>query len=510
MASSIGDARPGQGDVLLGMDIGTGSVKLALMGVDGTPLALEKRDHALAVPHEGWAEVPIEDIWLNVVDALRALLKNAPGLGARVRGIGVSCLCPGLTPIDPDGRALANSIIYMDARSLEETGFIRSRISDADLFKITANQLMPGATSLTSMLWFKNKRPNIHRKTAVYGHINTLVGRKLTGNFGIDFSNASYTGLFETGGSRSWSAKLIDLFDFDAKKLPPTMPAWESVGPLANRDFVQAGLPVGIPVAMGGGDTACSAFAVGILQHNQVFESAGTSNVITVCSDKPVFDYRFMNRCHVVPDRWLYHGAMSSTGAAVKWLRDEVFQDGADENFRKMASSAAALSPEGNCPVFLPYMAGERSPVWDPRARGVFFGLSLRTKREQLSRAVLESAAFGNRQLLEIAEGMTGSPIDGVLSIGGWSMVDDWNRIKADVTGRAVHSLDLTEAATAGAALLGGMVSGAYSSFAEAAAKVAKNIRASFVPGEAARAAYEKRYSVYTELYPRLKDLYQR
>jgi xylulokinase len=143
-------------------------------------------------------------------------------------------------------------------------------------------------------------------------------------------------------------------------------------------------------------------------------------------------------------------------------------------------------------------------------ARGVFFGLSLRTRREQLSRAVLESVAFGNRQLLEIAEGMTGEAIREVLAIGGWSLVDDWNRIKADVTGRTLRPLDLAEAAVAGAALLGGMASGTYANFSEAASKVVKTFRSSFAPDGAARAAYEKRYSVYTELYPRLKDLYQR
>ena len=509
MSSSIGVVRPA-GDLLLGMDIGTGSVKVALMDVDGTMLALEKRDHSLSVPREGWAEVPIEDIWLNVADALRSLLKNAPGCGPRVRGIGVSCLCPGLTPIDPDGRALSPSIIYMDARSLEETAFIRSKISDQELFKTSCNQLMPGSTSVTSMLWFKNQRPEIHKKAAVYGHINTFAGKKLTGNFGIDYSNASYTGLFSTGGERRWSKKLIDLFEFDEKKLPPVIPGWEAVGVLTNKEFIEAGLPAGIPVAMGGGDTACASFAVGIIEHNQVFESAGTSNVITVCSEKPVFDYRFMNRCHVVPGRWLYHGAMSSTGASVKWLRDEVFQDKDDDNFRKMAAAAAALSPSDNCPVFLPYMAGERSPVWDPHARGVFFGLSLHTKRDQIVRAVFESAAFGNRQLIDIAEGMTGTRIADILSIGGWSMVDDWNRIKADVTGRSIHSLDCTEAAVAGAALLGGMVAGAYSSFIEASSKVRKKIRASFAPDFAVRASYEKRYSIYTDLYPRLKDLFGR
>jgi len=496
-------------DLLLGIDIGTGSVKVALMEISGRILGVEKKDHQIETPQQGWAEVAVAEIWENSKIVMQRLFRNTAAPAGKVRGVGMSCLCPGLTPMDAEGRALANSVIYMDCRSMEEAEEIRSRIGEDVISSISGNMLMPGAMSATSILWFRNKMPEIHRKTACYGHVNTYFGKKLTGKFGIDYSNASYTGLFETGASLQWSPRILEGLNLDVRMLPEIYPSWTSLGGLSDSDFIDAGIPRGTPVAMGGGDTACSALAVEVIEHNGVFESAGTTNVITVCSEKPVFDLRFMNRCHVVPKRWLYHGAMSSTGASVRWLRDEVFDMRNDSDYACISSMAEDADPGSPCPVFLPYMAGERSPVWDPLARGVFFGLGLHTRKEHLVRALFEACAFGNRQLLEIASDMIGGGIGEILSIGGWSAVDIWNRIKSDITKRTIRVLDISEAAVAGAALLGGIAAGAYASFHEAAAAIPKKNRKIFIPDPSNDEWYEKRFRIYTSLYPRLRDLFQ-
>jgi len=200
---------------------------------------------------------------------------------------------------------------------------------------------------------------------------------------------------------------------------------------------------------------------------------------------------------------------MSSTGASVRWLRDEVFDMRNDSDYACISSMAEDADPGSPCPVFLPYMAGERSPVWDPLARGVFFGLGLHTRKEHLVRALFEACAFGNRQLLEIASDMIGGGIGEILSIGGWSAVDIWNRIKSDITKRTIRVLDISEAAVAGAALLGGIAAGAYASFHEAAAAIPKKNRKIFIPDPSNDEWYEKRFRIYTSLYPRLRDLFQ-
>jgi xylulokinase len=457
---------------------------------------------------------------------VRRLAAHSPGALNSVRAAGLSVLGPCLAALAADGRALTGGIIFMDRRSVIEAKEIAALVPPREFFGISANRLMPGSCSLTSMLWIKRNLPEVYKKTRFFGHLNTFLARRMTGNFGMDPSNASYTGLFETGGNLSWSSDAARRAGIDSGKLPPIVPSASVVGLLACPELESAGLPPGIPVAMGGGDTACSALAVGAVHQGDVFESAGTTNVITACSEKPVFDDRFMNRCHVVPGRWLYHGAMSSTGAALLWLRDEVLKETSQEGFNAAIEAAARLSPASDIPIFLPYMTGERSPVWDPFAKGVLFGLGLEMRREHLIRAVLEGCAFGTRQLLGILEEVVGTRISEILSIGGGAKIEAWAQIKANVTGRAFTVLDLNDAAVAGAAMLGAMAGGYLDPAAVGVAckDTVRSARADpdgaspgcglhvwkrFTPNRSFKGSYDRRYAVYEELYPRLRDLFR-
>jgi xylulokinase len=510
----------------LGIDVGTSSVKAAIFDADLRLLAFERAEHSVNRPREGWAEVSLEGVWETVKGLVRRLAAHSPGAVNSVRAAGLSVLSPGLMALAVDGRALTGAIIFMDRRSVAEAEEIAALVSPEEFFGISGNRLMPGSCSLTSMLWIKRNLPEVYERTRFFGHLNTFLARRMTGNFGMDPSNASYTGLFETGGSLSWSSGAVRRAHIDSDKLPPIVPSASVVGLLACPELEGAGLPPGIPVAMGGGDTACSALAVGAVNQGDVFESAGTTNVITACSEKPVFDDRFMNRCHVVPGRWLYHGAMSSTGAALLWLRDEVLKETSQEAFDAAIEAAARVSPASEIPIFLPYMAGERSPVWDPFAKGVLFGLGLEMGREHLIRAVLEGCAFGTRQLLGILEEIVGTRISDILSIGGGAKIEAWAQIKADVTGRAFTVLDLNDAAVAGAAMLGAMAGGYLDPAAGNVSRkgTVRSARADpdgaspgcglrvwkrFMPDRSYQTSYDRRYAVYKELYPRLRDLFR-
>jgi xylulokinase len=512
----------------LGIDVGTSSVKTAIIDADLRLLAFERVEHSVNRPRAGWAEVSPEAIWETVKGLVRRLAAYSPGAVNSVRAAGLSVLSPALVALAADGRALTDAIIFMDRRSVAEAEEIATLVPAEEFFGVSGNRLMPGSCSLTSMLWIKRNLPEVYERTRFFGHLNTFLARRMTGNFGMDPSNASYTGLFETGGNLSWSSGAVQRAGIAAGKLPPIVPSASAVGLLACPELEAAGLPAGIPVAMGGGDTACSALAVDALNPGDVFESAGTTNVITACSEKPLFDDRFMNRCHVVPGRWLYHGAMSSAGAALLWLRDEVLEETSQEAFDAAIEAAARVSPASDIPIFLPYMAGERSPVWDPFAKGVLFGLGLEMRREHLIRAVLEGCAFGTRQLLGILEEVLGTRIFDILSIGGGAKIEAWTRIKADVTGRTFTVLDLNDAAVAGAAMLGAMAGGYLDPAAGGVGRegMVRSARADhdgagappglgprvwkrFMPDPSHRSSYDRRYAVYRELYPRLRDLFR-
>ncbi|MBR1604064.1 MAG: hypothetical protein IJ667_11605, partial [Synergistaceae bacterium] len=291
-----------------------------------------------------------------------------------------------------------------------------------------------------------------------------------------------------------------------------------------NEDLINLGIKRGTPVAAGGADTPCATLVAGVVKAGDVCESVGTTDVLTVCIDRPVFDRAFINRCHVVPDTWIYQGAMSFTGAANEWflrqfygdlinnlknLNDEHAAVNLTSAFRAMNHEAELAEPGCGGVVFLPYMLGERSPIWDPYARGVFFGISLHTSKRDMNRAVLEGCGYGLRQMCQIAERITGNKINKFSSIGGGAKSEVWAQIKADITGRDITVLDIHDMAPIGAALLAGVGVNVFKDVYEASSKVEKSVYREFKPNHDFDEIYDKRYGTYLSLYPALKEIFK-
>ncbi len=502
---------------LLGVDVGTSSIKVAIIDEKGKLKGITSGVYNLIQEAPGWQQIDADDMWRACLECIgRLKLEQKIDLG-KIAGIGISCLCPGLTAFDREGQVLVNPIIYSDQRSVEEAEEIRQKVGEECMFGITANNVMAGAMSGTSMLWVKKHLPEIYEKIYCFGHINTLVAVRMTGNFAIDYSNASYTSLFETGGGYRWSDELCGKIGIPKEKLPPLIKSHEVVGELIAEDLIGVGIPKGIPVVIGGGDTACASLATGVIRSGDVCESVGTTNVLTVCVTEPRFNKGFINRCHVVEDAWIYQGALSHTGASLRWMRDEFCQDlkmaaeAFHDNVYDLMTGMADIHsiPGAGGIVFLPYMLGERSPVWDPYARGVFFGVSLDSHKDDFIRAVLEGAAYGLRQLCELAEQVTGRPIREFCAIGGGAKNTVWSQIKADVTGKDIITLDVNDMAPVGAALLAGIGIGCFRDAYEASDSIEKTVYRRFISRRDNDEVYARRYDTYKKLYPQLKDLYR-
>lgn len=504
------------GNSLLGIDIGTGSIKVAVIDEDAKLSAIENREYDILRKKEDWAEIDTDCLWEEFLNCLSSLFLQRKINANEIKGIGISCLCPGLTAFGKENEILFNPIIYTDRRSVEEAEYIKKTVGEEKLFSITANNVMAGAISGTSMLWIKNHLPEIYEKTRYFGHINTLMGVKLTGNIGIDYSNASYTALFETADKKTWSKELCHVIGIDYNKLPPLYQSTDVIGKLNNKELIALGLAEGLPVVMGGADTPCASIACGVLTHGDACESVGTSNVLTICTEKPIFDKGFINRCHVVKGTWIYQGAMSNTGASVRWAREELCKDlkqKAQEQsvntFYLMDKEAETSEAGAGGIVFLPYMAGERCPIWDPYSKGVFFGVTLKNKRKDFLRSILEACGYGLKQLCEIAEKVTGSTYEEFMSVGGGAKSEVWAQIKADITGKTIKILDMNDAAVIGAALLAGVGAGIYKDIYEAAGKVEHKVYKTIEPNSQFREIYDTRYEIYTQLYQQVKELYK-
>lgn len=501
---------------LLGVDVGTTSIKVAIIDEQARVLGMSSSSYGLITPNQDYAQIDTEDMWRAYLKCIRLLQEGKNIDMSRVAGISISSLCPGLAALGENGEVLTDPIIYSDRRSTEEAEMILEAVGREKLFEITANTAMAGAMSGTSMLWIKRNLPEVYEKTKYFGHVNTLLAQRMSGNFAIDYSNASYTDLFETTGGFQWSEVLCEKIGIDMEKLPPLHASTDVVGGLIHPDLIRMGIPRDTPVIIGGGDTACATLAAGVTKAGQVCESVGTTNVLTICVDQPKFDKGFINRCHVVEGTWIYQGALSHTGASYQWFRDNFCQDLVDRAvgtektaFQFMNEEADMAEPGSGGLVFLPYMLGERSPIWDPYARGVFFGISLQTTRKEMNRAVMEGCGYGLRQLSEIAERVTGREIKEFTSIGGGAKSETWAQIKADITGKDIKILDMNDMAPIGAALLAGVGAGIFKDVYEAADKVEKKVYKVIRSSRAHDDIYNKRYQVYIQLYPQIKELYK-
>ena len=501
---------------LLGIDVGTSSMKVAAIRENGELAGMCTQEYEPLNLNPGWQEISADSIKKAALRGVRELIGEQGVDPSLIAGIGTSCLCPGLVALDAEGNVLHNPIIYSDRRSVEEAEWMKAAAGEEHLFYITANRCMSGAMSGTSMLWIKNHRPDVYEKTRYFGHINTMIGAWLTGKIAIDYSNASYTSVFDTRNTLTWNRELCEMTGIDYDKLPPLMYSDEVLGGLSNKKMIDLGIPEGTPVVIGGGDTACASLAAGIVKHGDVCESVGTTNVLTICVDQPNFSPSNINRCHVVRGTWIYQGAMSHAGGSLRWYRDGFCQDmkqvagQTGENAFDLMTKAASLTPAGaNGVIFLPYMMGERSPIWDSDARGVFFGMSLNTTRNDLIQAILEAAGYGTRQLKEIAEDLTGLKIERFSSIGGGAKSDVWSQIKADIIGVDIDVLDMNDMAPVGAALLAGVGAGIFKDAVEASSHIEKKLYRRFVHREDDREVYARRYQAYTQLYPHIKQLYQ-
>jgi xylulokinase len=489
---------------VIGIDIGSSGIKVGSMDREGNLGMLEYGTYRPVFPQPGWVEIDLEEMWRLVQRLVRKVSDRIREAGGKPEAISISCFCNASVFLGEDGRPLYNGILYMDQRTQAEADWIKANIPQDLRFGITKNRIEPGIFSVTSLLWMKNHRPDIYARIHRWGHLSSYILYRLTGSFVLDWTQASYTGLFDVAAYR-WSETLCDLLGIDMRMLAEIVDPAEVVG----RVREESGLAIEpIPVAAGGADTACSALSLGI-RAGELFESVGTSNVITVCRDNPhQFDERFMNRCHVIKNLWLTHGAMSHPGSCVRWFRHTLLSREEAEQQDILERLAAESRPGANGIYFLPYMYGERTPIWDIHARGTFVGLDLNSTKGDMLQAVYEGCAYGLKQIFGILEQHGDIHCGSFMSIGGGAHNRHWSQIKANVLQKRIEVKAVSETAAAGACLLAGHAAGFFSRLEEGLPDVRGHTLFTAVPDAAWSEFYEAQYRLFGQLYPALKPFF--
>nr|WP_309098381.1 FGGY family carbohydrate kinase [Fredinandcohnia onubensis] len=486
---------------VIGIDIGTSGIKVGAMNQEGVLGYLEYQPYSLLYPKKTWIEIDLEDIW-DKTKSLLLKVCNEVEKGGSVDAISLSTFCNSSVFLNKDGKPLYQGIIYLDQRSKEESDWIKNVVGVDNLDRITKNRLEPGMYTVTTHLWFKNHFPKDYEKTYKWGNLSTFILHKLTGEFVMDWTQSSYSGIYDVV-NYEWSKEIYEKVGVDEKKLPKVVDPKSVVGNVKIPELSSKK----IPVISGAADTACSTVALRI-KPNEMFESVGTSNVLTVCTDLPEkLDKRFLNRCHVNKHQWLSHGAMSFPGASIQWFYDNFLKtEGHTKEIYGELYNQSSIGSNGV--YFLPYMQGERSPIWDPNARGVFVGIHLNTSKADMFRAILEGCAFGLKQIYEIIETNYNLQFDRFQSIGGGSKNKEWAQIKANVLNKNIEIKDISETGVLGACLLAGTAIGYFPSLEEAAQVIDNKTINVVEPKTSEVAQYEDLYEVFCELYPSLKQFF--
>lgn len=498
---------------LLGIDIGTSACKIAVFNREGEVIATASGDYNVYYPKQGWAEQNPVEWWQAVCGAIRKTLERGNIVPEEIAGIGIDGQSWSAIAVDANGTVLTNTPIWMDTRAKEICQELNEKIGAEEIFGLAGNSLQPTYTT-AKILWYKRNLPEVYKNIYKILQSNSYIAYKLTGNMTQDVSQGYGFHCFDMRQGQ-WDADMCEKMGISMEMLPDIYPCHAVIGQVTEQAAKECGLAVGTPVVAGGLDAACGTLGAGVIQTGETQEQGGQAGGMSICTDSYRADPRLILSFHVVPGKWLLQGGTTGGGGVMRWLEREF---GAFERIEgaKLGKSsldlfneqAELIAPGSDGVVFLPYMSGERSPIWDTDAKGVFYGLDFGKTKGHFIRSAMEGVAFSLRHNLEVAK-EAGADAQVMRAMGGSANSLLWTQIKADVTGKPIEVPSSDTATTLGAAILAGVGVGVYDSFEEAVALTVKPKRF-HKPDEQKKAIYDKNYRIYLELYENLKETMQK
>jgi xylulokinase len=496
---------------LLAHDLGTSGNKATLYTTDGKLIASKIYSYETKYFNVNWAEQNPDDWWRAVCNSTRQLIQGID-LG-QIACVSFSAQMMGCLCVDRQGKPLRNSIIYSDQRAVKETENILEHMGAMEFYKIVGHRASP-SYSLEKLMWIKNNEPIIYKNTYKMLNAKDYIVFKLTQNMFTDYTDASGTNAFDLN-TYKWSEKIIDIAGIDKDKLPQAHESTYVAGEITKEAAEETGLKEGTPVVIGAGDGMCASVGAGCIKPGIAYNYIGSSSWIGITSEKPVYDVkmRTMTWAHAVPGYVNPIGTMQTAGTSYNWLKNEICKIETNEAMDKGISPYALIdneiekSPPGARGIlFLPYLLGERTPHWNPNAKGAFIGITAGHKREDLLRSVMEGVTYNLNTILNIFRNYV--PIDSMIVIGGGAKGKIWRQMMADIFNLKILKPNYLEEATSiGAAVIGGIGVGEFKNF-DAINKFIR-IESEHDPNPAKREIYQKTYQIFLHSYDALIGIYE-
>ena len=497
---------------LIGIDLGTSGCKTAVFDRTGQVMGTSSAPYPVYYPQSGWAEQDPNEWWAGACKTIHEALMQSGVHPDQIAGIGTDGQSWSAVAIDRKGKVLTNTPIWMDTRSEEICRRWKNSIGEKEIFRICGNSMQPTYTT-AKIKWYQENLPEIYAATDKILQSNSYLVYKLTGNITQDISQGYGWHCFDMRHGR-WDYDMCRKLGIPSNLLPKIMACDTVAGRVTAQAAVESGLNEGTPVVAGGLDAACGALGSGVLNEGETQEQGGQAEGMSICLESYKADPRLILSFHVVPGKWLLQGGTVGGGGVLRWFASnfaEYEKKEADKTgksvFAQLDELADQIAPGSNGLVFLPYMSGERSPIWNPSAKGIFYGLDYAKTKGHLVRACMEGVAYSLRHNIETAE-LAGASVSSLKAMGGSANSKVWTQIKSNITGKPVSVPSSDTATTLGAALLAGVGTGVFKSYEEA---VKLTVRDTFyyMPDQKTADVYQNGYSTYKKIYEALKPLMQ-
>lgn len=487
---------------LLGIDIGTTATKVIVIDTKGNFLAENQNPSSLISKKASWAEESPSVWWNNVCVCVSKILSENEINPADICGVGVSGMVPTLILLDKDGNVLRNSIQQNDARSSVEIDEFRKELDEEDVFQRTGSVITQQSIG-PKLLWLRKHENNLLSKACHILGSYDYINYKLTGKIFVEKNWALESGLYDLN-TKKWIPEIVDCSSIDISILPSIIESSSIIGSISKEAASLTSLLEGTPVIGGSADHISSAFSAGVKTPGDLLIKLGGAGDILLALDKLKHNKKLFIDYHLIPNEYLINGCMASSGSLVKWFQNSFSEIMDYKELDNLASSVPAGSDGLFC---LPYFIGEKTPVFDPLARGIFWGVSLQHTRAHFFRSILEGISYGFLHHIKVINEM-GEKVNRVRVTNGGAKSFLWKQITADVVGYPLEIVDKHPGSSLGAAFLAGIGTGLFKTWDD----IEQFIKISNVvqPNMSNHEIYENCFPLYRKIYENNRKLFSK